>query len=270
MPDVSICIVNYKSKEVLKQCLYSIVHSRETVALQVIVVDNHSDDGTDEMMKELFPFIKFITCAENIGFARANNVAAQQAQGRYFFFLNPDTLIHSGMLSRMVSFMDRYPHAALLGPRLVYSDGSIQSSVRRFPTFFSALHEYTVLGKIPLFTFAKKRFRYTDFQYNQLAEVDQLMGAALLIRSEVFYELNGFDEHFFMFYEEVDLCRRVKMRGLKVYYYPDAYVTHIGGVSRRQMSSLVYIASLRSLFLYFRKHEKKYQLILLDIYSKCC
>jgi len=250
--DLSISIVSWNTKSLLRDCLRSVREKVEGLSYEVFVVDNASTDGSPEMVGKEFPEVRLIANEQNRGFAAANNQALRLAQGRYVILLNPDTLVHRGALETMVRFMDGHPEAGAVGCRLLNGDGTIQRSTRRMPTFTTMLYDNTLLGK-----FAYFRRKVKDFKGRALEEVeavDATSGAALMIRRSLLDEIGLMDEGYFMFLEEVDLCRRIWAKGFKVYVVPQAVITHLGGESRRQHPEIRLIIQ-RSLMRYFLKYE---------------
>lgn len=232
--DISIIIVSWKVKELLKKCLETVLASTG-VTFEIIVVDNDSKDGTKEMLeKEFSGLVKFIDSGANLGFSKANNLGLKQATGEYVLFLNPDTEIAPNVLSQTLEFMKANPDCGLLGPKMQFKDGSFQSSVRRFPTLLAIV---LMLLKLPkLFPHLKSIERYlaTDFDYSKLQTVDQIMGAFMLAPKHLIDQLGGFDERFFIWFEEVDLCLQVKRAGKQVIYNPAISIIHHGGKSFAQ------------------------------------
>lgn len=252
--DVSIVIVSWNVKSYLIDCIASILRHPAACTSEIIVVDNASTDGTAAAVNEQFPSVRVMANAGNTGFARANNQGAAAAAGEYLFILNPDTLLLPDTLTALVAFMNRNPDIAMCGPRVLNDDRTIQRSVRGFPTWSAAFGRYTFLKYLGLFKGSLERWRCRRFDYAAQADVEQLIGAALLIRRTVFERLGGFDERFFMYYEEVDLCRRLNEQGLRVVYTPCAEMIHLGGKSAKQVPAKKRFMTLESLLLYLRKH----------------
>jgi hypothetical protein len=265
---VSIVIVSWNVKSYLIDCIESILRYPAACTVEIIVVDNASTDGTAEAVREKFPSVCVIANAENTGFARANNQGAAAATGEYLFILNPDTLLPADTLDTLVAFMDRAPDIAMCGPRVLNDDRTIQRSVRGFPTWSAAFGRYTILKYLGLFKASLERWRCRRFDYNTQADVEQLIGAALLIRRTVFERLGGFDERFFMYYEEVDLCRRLKEQGLRVVYTPCAELIHLGGKSAKQIPAKKRFMTLESLLQYLEKHTSPGKSKMLSILFK--
>jgi GT2 family glycosyltransferase len=263
--DLSIIIVNWNTREYLKNCLLSILAGAGQIDYCVYVVDNGSSDGSAEMVRKEFPTVCLIENGENRGFAAANNQALKQAGSRYVLLLNSDTAVQPGAPARLVKFMDEHPEAAACGPLLLNEDGSVQHAARRFPTFAFALYGKTVLGRLNLFKRAYLRVKMDDADFNKTMEVDQPSGAALMLRSSVLEKVGLLDERFFIFFEEVDLCRRIKNARHKIYIYPEARIRHYGGGSRRKNRAQVMMINANSMLRYFRKHERPLKCLLFEI-----
>lgn len=210
----SIIIVNYNTKELIKNCLDSIFSDCPMSHFEIIVIDNNSQDNSVEMLKKDFgDKIKLIVNNKNIGFGSANNQAAKIAQGEYLFFLNSDTIVKSDILSPIKQFLDNNKEAAVVSPKLLLEDGSEQErAYGKFPTLFNVVAE---------------KFKNQKIKEIKPFEVDWVSGAALIIRKDIFYKINGFDEKFFMYFEDIDLCKRVKELNYKIIILPSVLVNHL-------------------------------------------
>lgn len=268
MVDLSICIVNWNTETQLRECLRSLYAGTEAISFEIFVIDNASSDGSVEMVRTLFPEVFLLANQRNRGFAAANNQAIRLATGRYVILLNPDTVIHRGALETMVQFMDGRPEAGVIGCKLLNADGSIQHSIRRFPTFSVALHDSTILGRLSVFRERVLDFKMKDFTFDSVTEVDATCGAALLVRKDLLGDVGPLDEGYFIFIEELDLCRRIRARGHKIYFVPDAVITHLGGESRRQNPNELVMVGQRSLMRYFTKFEGPKKTFLFKILYK--
>lgn len=233
--DLSTIIVSWNVEEQLRQCLQSIyAQGRTPVKAEVLVIDNASIDNTVSMITKGFPQVKLITNKENQGFAAANNQGICLAQGRYVMLLNPDTEIVGNALFEMMAYLDQHPEVGLVGPQLLNSDGTVQSSRRRFPTLATAFVESTILQRYLSRSSILANFYVKDKPDDITQEVDWLVGACLLVRSEVIKQVGMLDERFFMYLEEVDWCYRIKKAGWKIVYLPAAQVIHHYGQSADQ------------------------------------
>lgn len=251
--DISICIVNWNVKALLRQCLESIPAGVRGLTYEVIVVDNASTDGSAALAHE-FPYVRWVQNRENVGFTRANNQALALSRGRYICFLNPDTVVHPDALTTLVRYMDAHPDVGITGPQLRYPDGSLQPSRYRFPSPLTALMESTPLAWVWPTNPWNRRYHCEDCPPDRVHDVDWLNGACLVVRREVIEQVGAFDEQFFMYSEELDLCRRAKDAGWRVVYVPQAQVLHYEGKSSEQVVTARHVHFNRSKVLYFRKH----------------
>ncbi len=256
-PTLSFVIVTWNVRSLVLDCLESLErHVSKECLFEVIVVDNASRDGTVEAIRRRFPDVRVLANPTNRGFGAANNQGIRLARGRYIFLLNPDTVVHAGTVRQLMKVLEEEPEVGVCGPKLVYPDGRVQRSVRSFPTLAAALHRYTVFRWLKIFRQAYRRWRCDGFDYEQPADVDQLMGAAMLFRREVLEQTGGFDERFFMYFEEVDLCYRVKQAGWRLRYVPEAVVTHFAGQSSSQRPAESKADEIKSLIQFLEKHPK--------------
>jgi len=230
MLDLSIVIVSYNSKRFLKNCLRSIYENLGVSNFEVIVVDNSSQDGSVSMLKEEFPQVKIIENQKNLGFARANNQALKKCQGKYILLLNPDTELFSTTLDQMLFFMDQHPDAGALGIR-TWSDPqkTFQWGADILLTPILFIFEFTLLGKLfPQNRIFKKCWEADRkiFDCQSYSLVETIDGDCLLVRKEILEEVGFLDEDFFMYYEDLDWCRRIKEKGWSLYYLAEAEVVH--------------------------------------------
>jgi GT2 family glycosyltransferase len=239
-PKISIIIVSWNVRDLLKKCLESIFSQPLSAAgsLEVFVVDNNSSDGTAEMVKKDFSEVKLMANSSNSGFARANNQAISLAAGDYILLLNPDTEIFPDTIAKSIEFMAGHPECGVMGCKILNPDGTVQPSVRRLPTVWPI---FLMLIKAPkIFRRLKAIDRYlaTDFNYGQEQEAEQVMGAFMMTKKAVFDKVGLLDEKFFIWFEEVDFCRRVSQAGYKIFYTPDAKIIHHGGASFAQQKAI--------------------------------
>ncbi|MFA5050712.1 MAG: glycosyltransferase family 2 protein [Patescibacteria group bacterium] len=216
----SIIIVSYNSKNWLEDCLRSILKYLADIKLEIIVIDNNSTDESKRFIREKFPTIKLIENDKNSGFGQANNQAAKIAQGDILFFLNPDTLIQENIFQKIINAFEQDSEIGIVAPQLVLPDNSLQ------PWAYGK--EEGIMGII------KNKLKNNLLAYqlaNLFTDVDWVSGAALAIRRDIFEKINGFDEKFFMYFEDRDLCLRTKKLDYKIAVLPDAKVIHFGGKS---------------------------------------
>lgn len=252
--DCSIIIVNWNVKDLVIKTITAALKQTDVVT-EIIVVDNDSHDGSVEALKTIFgDKIKLIESKENLGFAKANNLAAKQAVGEYLLILNPDCFLHEHALTPAINRL-KGDNNGILGFRLLNEDGSQQLSIRKFPRVIDVFLFCLRLNHWPrLFSYFSNYFQL-NFDYAKEQSVEQVMGACFLIKNSLFKQLNGFDEGFYIWFEEVDLCQRVHNLGYKNLYFPQAQATHVGGQSFGQAStcrkSRIFY---NSLYYYSKKH----------------
>ncbi|MBI4787812.1 MAG: glycosyltransferase family 2 protein [Chloroflexi bacterium] len=254
MLDLSICILTLQAKDLLRDCLRSIGEHTRTVPYEIIVVDNNSQDGTVEMLRDEFLGVRLIVNDHNAGYSRANNQALQAGCGKYALLLNPDTVVLSGALDRLTQFMEAHPDAGIVGPKVLNRDGTLQKQCRRsYATpwdlfcYFSGLA--TLFPRSPLFA----RYLMTYMDENVTHKADAVSGSCMLIRREVIAQIGLLDERFFAYQEDTDYCFRAKQAGWDVYYYPQAQITHYAsqGGSRVQPFRSIFEWH-KSYWLYYR------------------
>jgi GT2 family glycosyltransferase len=254
MIDLSIIVVSWNVAELLAACLTSIYAGTGNLRADVIVIDSGSTDQTIAMLHERFPQVTLLPQVENIGYTRANNLGLAQAEGRYLLLLNPDTEIMGDVLPHMVAYMDANPTVGIIGPYTHNTDGSYQSSRRRFPTLATAFFESTWLQALAP-KFMLDRFYVNDVPPDQTLDVDWVQGSALMVRREVYAQLGGLDEGYNMYSEELDWCKRAKDAGWRVVFLADAHIIHHGGKSSDQVVGRRHILFQQSKLRYFRKHH---------------
>ena len=261
--DVSVVIVSFNTRELLRECLQTLDRETSKVSYETIVVDNASADGSADMVEKEFPRVKLVRSAVNLGFAAANNRGFALAGGRYVSQLNSDAFVNPGALDLAVKHMDARPQVGLGGGRLVGRDGSWQPSLRKFP---SPLNEALNLTGLAAKYRRSRFFGRADKTWADPLEsgpADWVPGAFTLIRREILEQIGHLDERFFLYFDDVDLCRRVKALGYAVWYFPDVVVTHVGGGSARAVSHIRLSSSgvqlvlwrMRSQLLYHRKYH---------------
>ena len=219
-PRVSVIIVSYNSEDFIGKCISSVIKNLPSGG-EVIVIDNFSSDSTVAELEQFGSNIKLIKSSENLGFSKACNKAAKEARGEYLFILNPDTEIDTPVLGELISFYESTQNAGIVGPRLIMADGEVQQSVKKLPTIWGAFKEY-ILG-------VKNAYSQYIPSGDEPTEVEMVYGAAMLIKRDLFQELGGFNEKFFLYYEDVDLCKRARAIGKKIYYYPQVSLKHLVG-----------------------------------------
>jgi GT2 family glycosyltransferase len=252
-PFVSIVIVSFNTLKLLQPCLQACLDNLRGISAEIIVVDNGSSDGSVEYIRSTYPQVIVVANPKNLGFAAANNIGFKMAKGKYIVILNTDAFLHAGVIPSAIQKMEENDRLGLCGVKLVGRNGEWQPSARLFPSLLNHFLQLTGLAS----TFPRSRFfgrgdRTWSSAYES-TETDWVPGAFAIIRRSVLEEIGFFDERFFFYYEEVDLCRRVKKAGYAVWYFSGATVTHLGGAS--SPSQKLKLWELRSRFLYFRKHH---------------
>jgi GT2 family glycosyltransferase len=255
--DLSIVIVNWNVKDLLRNCLQSLFDAFQTASsltTEIIIVDNASTDGSPQMVRDEFSPVHLIASDKNLGYAGGNNTGIAAAKGRYIFILNPDTVVQPGALVAMVEYMDSHPAVGALGPQLLWPDGTVQSSRRRFPTLGSLFWESTLLGQWFPRNRHVQRYHLSDILPDHTQKVDWVVGAALMIRREIWQQIGSIDEDYFMYFEETDWCRRSAKAGWEVHYVPTAQVVHYEGKSSEQVVATRTLRFQRSKLRYTRKY----------------
>ena len=253
--DLSIIIVNWNSKNYLRKCIDSILTTTREIQLEIVIIDNASFDGCDEMLRPYYPQVRFIQGHQNLGFAKANNTAFQKSRGRNLLFLNPDTEVKNSSIETLYHQLIKLPDAGIVGATLLNSDGSVQTScIQSFPTILNQLFDSNALrnqfpkaslwGMRPLFTGDPRP-----------TKVDAVSGACLMIKRSVFENVGMFNTEYFMYSEDIDLCFRVQEAFLNTYYVPTAVFIHHGGGSsyKSGVNAFSSVMMLESRWRFFRK-----------------
>ena len=255
---ISIIIINYNVKEYLEQALTSIKKALMNFQHEIIVVDNASVDGSVSYIRQRFPEINLISLDENIGFGRANNIALKEVKGEYIVLINPDTVVQEDTFAELFRFLKNQPDAGAVTCKIINSDGSFSVDCRHsIPTPMIAF--WKVMGFSKLFPrsklFAKYNLTYLD--ENKTHEVPAISGSFMMIKKSVLDQVGYFDERFFMYCEDIDLCHRINEEGYKIYYVPSTQIVHYKGEST-QKGNIDHIKTFhRSLYLFFQKYYGK-------------
>lgn len=253
--DFSVIIVNFNTKELLKNCLSS-VFSQVGLKFEVWVVDNGSEDGSVQMVEAEFPKVRLIRNKENLGFAKANNLALRKAEGNFLFLLNSDTILEDFALAKNLDFLKRNSQVGALGIKILNSDGSPQPSVGKF---YSLINVFLML-------FGGGKLGLGRSSPSKISEVDWVSGAAIILRKEVLEKVGFLDENFFMYMEEVEWCYRIKKAGFKIVFYPEVKIVHYtrGSGSKSEAIWGIY----KGLIYFYQKHKPPWQLEILKIMLK--
>ncbi|TVR18544.1 MAG: glycosyltransferase family 2 protein [Anaerolineaceae bacterium] len=254
MITLSIIIVSWNVRDLLRDCLHSIRENADGLSYEIIVVDSASTDDTPAMIRDEFPDVVLLAQTENVGFTRGNNIGLEAARGRYLFLLNPDTVILGDAMQKMIDHLEAHPEVGIIGPHTRNTDGTHQSTRRRFPNWQTAFFESTWLQP-----YAPRRVldRYYmhDIDDDAVAGVDWVQGSALLARRAVYEQIGGLDTGYVMFFEEVDWCKRAASAGWDAAYMGTGRIIHHGGKSTEQVQARKHIHFNESKLRYYRKHH---------------
>jgi GT2 family glycosyltransferase len=260
---ISVVIVTWNSREHIAACLDAL-RRQDFPAFEVIVVDNDSTDMTGDIIKKKYPEVIFLPQKENRGFSFACNRGIEAAKGHYIFFLNPDAYLHEGVLKGLCVWMDHHPEIVLCAPRILNENGSLQGNTRALPTLWSEFcQEFRLSALFPKSKFFASYY-LSHWPHDREREVSALTGAAFFTRREIFDEIGLFDDKmFFLYYEELDLCARLKTSGKRIMFLPQFEITHVGGGSSKQVSRRCRRDLLNSRFNYHRKYRSCFALVFL-------
>ncbi len=273
MIELSIVIVSYNTKDLLKECIESIYKNSKDLSFEIIVVDNNSSDGSPKMVSENFKDVILIKNPKNLGFSTANNTGVKKTSGKYVLFLNSDTLVKQNSLKYMVKFMDEHKDTGAATCKLLMPNGKIDdASHRGFPTPWNAFCHFLGLSKV----FAKSRlfggYNLTYLDFDKTHEVDALAGAFMMVRRESGEKVGWWDEDYFFYGEDLDFCFMLKQNNWKIYYVPEVSILHYKGVSGglKKISKHLTTADVktrknarierfRAMRIFYKKHyEQKY------------
>ncbi|MFH1537054.1 MAG: glycosyltransferase family 2 protein [Patescibacteria group bacterium] len=223
----SFIILNYNTANLLRLCLKNLYSLNIPVDFEVMVVDNASNDKSINTVKEKFPQVKLITNKENTGHAQGNNSGIKVARGEYLIILNTDIIIPSfSTIERIVKFMESHPRAAIVGPKLLNGDGTIQNSCFRPYNTLTPIYRRTPIGNIKFAKADLNRHLMTDFNHNESKEVEWILGACMFIKKDALDKIGMFNEKFKLYFADFELCDRAKMNNYKVYYFADSDIIH--------------------------------------------
>jgi GT2 family glycosyltransferase len=255
-PKLSICILTLQARGFLEGCLHAIYENPPDESYEIIIVDNHSTDGTVEMLRAQFPEVQLILNPENLGFTAPMNQALRQGRGQYLLLLNPDTIVHHQALNRMITFMETCPQVGICGPKVLNTDGTLQEPCRRGEStpwavisYFFRLHRIFPESKF----FGGYSMSYMD--EDETHEVAGVSGSCMMIRQDVIDQIGYLDESYFAYQEDADYCFQARKAGWKIFYYPEAQITHYGGQGGSRVDPYRSIIEWhRSYWLYYRKN----------------
>jgi len=257
-PDLSVVIVTYRSERDIDECLTSVRAALAGMRADIVVVDNASGDRTVEVVRR-HPDVTVVALDRNVGFGAGINAGLRATTGRYVLWMNPDGRLTGGSLPAVVAWMDEHPDVGIVGGKILDPGGTVQRSARAFPSYGAALgHRYSVLTRwFPRNPWSRRYLR-AEASYAVAEPVDWVSGACLLHRRAVSDALNGLDEQFFMYVEDVDFCRRAWDAAWKVYFHPGIIMEHEIGGSSRQVNRPMILARHRSMWRYYRKHFRSF------------
>lgn len=253
---ISIIIVHYKVPECLREAIHSIYQAELSGSAEIIVVDNASGDNSAQITKKEFPEVTWIQLKQNIGFGKACNIGARHAKGQYILLLNPDTVISKTSLSVAYDLLESRSDIGLMGPKILNPDGTLQASCRRsFPTPAVAIFHLSGLSKLFPKSKLVSRYHMTFMDPDQAGELEAISGSFMFLRRDLFNEIGGFDEIFFMYAEDLDLCWRIREKGYKVWYEPATQIIHRKGRSSSKNAIRSRIAFYEAMVLFLKKYR---------------
>ncbi len=263
MSELSILIVTWNSRATIRDCLKSIQNTRQNLDYQVLVWDNLSTDDTVKIIQTEFPKVQLFESQQNLGFAGGNNGLLAKANSAFILFLNPDTVIIDNSVTKMLEYLKSNPSVVALGPKLLYSDSTFQLSFAKFPNlaseFFTKIYQRST---------NKRRSLVLKFLENTSAktqEVDWVSGACMLTRKKLLQEVGKFDENFFLYFEDADLCYRMKSKG-KIIYFPEVQVVHVVGSSTKSQNLQTEYHYRKSQLYYYKLHNSLISNLILKLY----
>lgn len=256
--DVSIVIVSYNTRTLLASCLESLYATINGVSYEIWVVDNASSDGSPEMVEDRFPAVHCIRNSFNLGFARANNLALRQVQGRYVVLLNSDTLMTASALETITEFMDQHSDVAICGGQLLNQDGSLQNSIANIPTLATELLNKSLLRRL-----FPQQYPGKELRIETPLEVESVIGACMVVSKKAIEQVGMLDERYFFFFEETDWCLSMKNAGWRVFFHPEARIFHLQGASAKKIHIPARIEYWKSRYLFFQKKVSLPTLLLL-------
>jgi len=267
MVDISVIIVSWNARNFLLKCLESLYREQTAHSIELIVVDNASSDGSAEAVKENYPEVILIQNYTNLGFAKANNIGLQKSTGRYVYLINSDVEVLEGCIDRLYDFMEANPQIGMTGPRILYPDGTLQVTCRKFPSLWNNFCLTTGLNKIlpSSALFSSDQMFY--FTHDAIRPVDVLAGCFLTVRREAMNKVGLFDERFFIYAEDIDWCRRFWNANWKIVFFPEAEATHYGGGSSSNSPLRFSLEQERAMIQYWKKHHRTLAIIILLIIS---
>ncbi|MDD3802870.1 MAG: glycosyltransferase family 2 protein [bacterium] len=253
---VTIIIVTFNSENFIRKCIESIYDKTKEIDFEIIVVDNNSSDRTTEIIYREFKNVRLIRNRRNVGFGAANNIAIARSAGEFIMLLNPDTVLENNAIRILVDHLKRDPKIGCAGAKLQYFDGTLQLSCRKFPNYINVFFgRRSIIRHLFPKNPVSREFMLENMDYNCVQEVDWIMGAAMIMRRSTIEEIGSFDESYFLFVEDTDLCYRMMMASKKVVYVPSAHIRHFHGASVSKGFSKAQLHHNIGMYKFFRKHS---------------
>lgn len=265
--DLSIIIISFNTREILTDCVKSIIKNTKDLSYEVIVVDNDSKDGSLERIKELsekYPQVRLIASKENLGFGRANDLAAEKAKGEYLLFINSDTLVFDNAIKISLDELKKNPGAGVFSCRLLNADKTVQASGGHFPTLGNVFAWQFFIDDLPLIGSLIPSFHPQLASYDRDRKMDWVTGAFMIIPKKIFDEAGGFDKNIFMYTEEMELCFRLKKLGYNTVYKSSPSIIHLGGASGGSVFALT--SEVKNMIYFWKKHKPYWQLPLIKFF----
>lgn len=266
MPELSVLIVAFNSEKTVLDCIESVYACSSGIDLEVLLYDNASQDDTVKKVAKRFPQVRLFQGETNLGFGPANNVLLEKSRGEYILFLNPDGILLENSLSILLDFAKSNQKAGAIGPRLCFPDGGYQIAAAEFPSlkneFITKLHYRALDRKI------KSVVKYLENRHKEATQVPWVGGACLLAARKKLVQIGGFDSNFFLYFEDIDLCKRLAQQGWKNYHLPQSVVKHLSGYSMARIPWVKELEYRKSQLYYYRKHLGRGSFILLRLYLR--
>ncbi len=252
-PDVSIVIVNWNTRQYLLECIESLISQTSRTSIEIIVVDNASEDGSQDALGQTYPQVKLIQNSENLGFAKANNIGFAVASGSAFCLVNTDVIALGGVVDKLWDYLSTHPTVGMVGPRTINRDSETRLNVRRFPSITNAVGDYFWLRRLPFIGVPGRALPKSTYCQTHDAEV--LSGCFLMVRRDAVDEVGALDEDFFFYGEDTDWCKRFSDSGWGIVYHPEAEAVHYGGGSSAAYPVKYYLTMEQADLRYWRKHH---------------
>jgi GT2 family glycosyltransferase len=268
--DLSIITVSFNTREILTNCIKSIVKYTKGITYEIIVVDNDSKDGSIERIKELekkYPQVRFVDAKANVGFGKANNLGAKKAKGEYLLLLNSDTLIFDNAIKESLDNLKKLSDVGVYSCKLLNADKTVQASGGHFPTFGNVFAWQFFIDDLPFIGSLIPSFHPQLSSYNRNRQMDWITGAFMIIPKDVYDQVDGFDENIFMYTEEMELCFRLRKLGYKTVYQISPSIIHLGGASGGSVFALT--SEIKNMIYFWKKHKPKWQLPFIKFFFLC-